>query len=281
MNIETNPHMPLFRSMDRAFATIAAWERLGERRTAPAREVKRRAPASAASTATALLAKSAGRTLTEREAKAALAAYGIPVVGERLVASAEEAVRAAGELGLPAVLKAESPDLLHKTEAGVIRLNLKTEADVRAAYQAIVDAAGRVSPPPRLHGVLVQPMVPAGTEVMIGARIDPLFGPLVVVGLGGILVELLKDSSVALAPVSHGEALAMLARLKGAPLLRGFRGSEPVDEDALADVICRVSEFIADQREVVGELDLNPLICAGSRLVAVDALIVKRGGEAL
>lgn len=281
INIETNPHMPLFRSMDRAFAAIAAWQRWGERRTAPAREVKRRASACAASTAAALLAKSAGRTLTEREAKAVLAAYGIPVVGERLVASAEEAVRAAGELGLPAVLKAESPDLPHKTEAGVIRLNLKTPDEVRAAHRAIIDAAGRVSPRPRLHGVLVQPMVPAGTEVMIGARIDALFGPLVVVGLGGILVELLKDSSVALAPVTHSEALAMLARLKGAALLRGFRGSEPVDERALADVICRVSEFIADQREVVGELDLNPLICAGSRLVAVDALIVKRGAAVL
>jgi acyl-CoA synthetase (NDP forming) len=120
-------------------------------------------------------------------------------------------------------------------------------------------------------------MVPAGVEVMLGARIDPLFGPLILVGLGGILVELLKDTAVALAPVTHAEALAMLDRLKAVSLLRGFRGSPPVDLDALADIIGRVSEFIADHIDAVSELDLNPLICIGKRLVAVDALIVRRG----
>jgi acetate---CoA ligase (ADP-forming) len=173
-------------------------------------------------------------------------------------------------------LKAESPDLPHKTEAGVIRLNLKTTDEVRAAYRQIMENAGRVTPPPRLHGVLVQPMMPAGTEVIIGARTDPLFGPLVVVGLGGIFVELLKDSAVALAPVTHAEALAMLGRLKGAAMLRGFRGSEPVDLDSLAEIIGRVSEFIADHKASISELDLNPLICKGKQLVAVDALIVNR-----
>ena len=216
-------------------------------------------------------------SLTEREAKSVLSHYGIPVVEERLADSADAAVAAARGLGLPVVLKAESPDLPHKTEAGVIRLNLKTPDEVRAAYAEIIDNAARVSPPPRLNGVLVQPMVPAGTEVMIGARIDPQFGPLVVIGLGGILVELLKDTAVALAPVTHAEALAMLGRLKAGAILRGFRGSPPVDLDALADIIGRVSEFIADQRDAVSELDLNPLICIGKRLIAVDALIVRRG----
>jgi len=192
------------------------------------------------------------------------------------VQRADEAATAALALGMPVVLKVESPDLPHKTEAGVIRLNLRTEDDVRAGYAAVMANAARVVPPPRINGVLVQPMVAAGTEVIIGARVDPQFGPLVVVGLGGILVELLKDVSVGLAPVTQGEALDMLRRLKGAVALGGFRGSPPVDLDGLADIVRRVSECIGDLRETISEIDVNPLICAGRRILAVDALIVKR-----
>jgi hypothetical protein len=174
------------------------------------------------------------------------------------------------------VLKVESPDLPHKTEAGVIRLNLRSSEEVRAGYAAVMANAARVSPPPRLNGVLVQPMVPAGIEVMIGARVDPLFGPLVVVGLGGVLVELLGDTAVGLAPVTQAEALEMLGKLKGAAALGGFRGAPAVDLGGLAELVGRVSEFIGDQRETIAEIDVNPVICAGSRLLAVDALIVKR-----
>ena len=183
-----------------------------------------------------------------------LSRYGIPVVGERLVRSADAAAAAAEALGMPVVLKVESPDLPHKTEAGVIRLNLRTAAEVRTGYAEVMANAARVTPPPRLNGVLVQPMVPAGTEVLIGGRVDPQFGPLVVVGLGGVLVELLKDSSVGLAPVTQVEALGMLGKLKGAAALGGFRGSPAVDLDALAGVIGRVSEFIADHRETIAKL---------------------------
>ena len=174
------------------------------------------------------------------------------------------------------VLKVESADLPHKTEAGVIRLNVRNAAEVREAYAAVLANAARVTPPPRIAGVLVQPMVPAGVEVMVGARVDPLFGPLLVVGLGGVLVELLQDRAVGLAPVSHEEALGMLARLKGAAALRGFRGSQPVDLPALAEVITRIGQFIADHADSVAELDVNPLICAGRRILAVDALIVRK-----
>jgi acetate---CoA ligase (ADP-forming) len=124
--------------------------------------------------------------------------------------------------------------------------------------------------------VLVQPMVPQGVEMVVGGRVDPLFGPLVVVGLGGILVELMKDTTLALAPVGHDEALGMLRSLKGVKLLEGFRNLPSVDMDRLADVICRVSQFMADQRDVIAELDVNPLICAGSTITAVDALIVRK-----
>ena len=273
LEIEHDPHIALVRSMDRAFSTIKAWHHWGEHRAAPPRLMVRRSAATAKSEAATLLAKAGNSTLTEREAKAVLSLYGVPVVGERLVQSADEAAKAAKALGLPAVLKVESPDLPHKTEAGVIRLNLRTAEDVRSAYDAVMANAHKVTPPPRINGVLVQPMVPEGVEVMIGARVDPLFGPLIVVGLGGILVELLKDTSVGLAPLTHGEAMAMLLRLKGIAALKGFRGSEPVDLEKLADLVGRVSEFIADHRDAVAEVDVNPLICAGSHIMAVDALI--------
>jgi Flp pilus assembly protein CpaB len=173
-------------------------------------------------------------------------------------------------------IKVESPDLPHKTEAGVIRLNLKSAEDVKSAYDAVMANADKVSPKPRLNGVLVQPMVPSGTEIMVGAKIDPLFGPLIVAGLGGVLVELLKDTAVELAPITRREAKAMLGKLKGKAALEGFRGAEPVDQDKLAEVIVRLAEFADDQKDLIAELDVNPLICSGGRILAVDALIVKK-----
>jgi acyl-CoA synthetase (NDP forming) len=273
---ETLAHGAVMRTMDRCFHAIRSWHELEDLRAAGPRALKRRSPGTAVAEAAALIGNSPNQTLTEREAKAVLACYGVPVTGERLVGSRSEAVEAARTLGLPAVLKVESPDLPHKTEAGVIRLHLRTEAEVAEAFDDVMANARKVSPAPRINGVLVQPMAFTGVEVMIGARIDPLFGPLVLAGLGGILVELMKDSSLELAPVNAREATAMLDRLKGAAMLRGFRKLPAVDVDALADVIVRVSEFAADQKERIAELDINPLICAGSRIVAVDALIVKK-----
>jgi acyl-CoA synthetase (NDP forming) len=272
---EHDPHVAMFRSMDRCFATLAAWHRREEkRRTGRAIAVRYAEPA-AMTTGAELIAATANNTLTEREAKQVLAAYGVPVVGERLVASAEEAVAAAVELGLPVALKVESADIPHKTEAGVLRLDLRDEAAVRRAYAEVMANAEKVEPSPRINGVLVQPMLPSGVEIMVGARIDPLFGPLLVVGLGGIFVELLKDSAIALAPVARSEALNLLASLKGAAILRGFRGAEAVDTERLAEVICRISELVADLHGSIAEIDVNPLICSGGRIVAVDALIVK------
>jgi acetyl-CoA synthetase len=134
--------------------------------------------------------------------------------------------------------------------------------------------AAKVSPAPRINGVLVQPMVPQGIEMVVGARNDPLFGSLIVVGLGGILVEVLKDTALSPAPVTPFEAEALLRQLKGVKLLEGFRGMPSVDIGRLARVISDVSRFAADHRDQVAELDVNPLICAGDRITAVDALIV-------
>jgi acetate---CoA ligase (ADP-forming) len=274
--IEQADNLAFFRSMDNCFSTIAAWQwREGLRRN-PRKAAERLVGEAEARQAGELIGKATTRALTEREAKEVLALYGVPVVGEKLVNSADQAAAAAEALGMPVVLKAESPDLPHKTEAGVIRLNLKSAAEVRDAYTIIMERANAVTPKPRVNGVLVQPMVPQGVEMVVGGRVDPLFGPLVVVGLGGILVELMKDTVLALAPVGHDEALGMLRSLKGVKLLEGFRNLPSVDMDRLADVICRVSQFMADQRELIAELDVNPLICAGDRITAVDALIVRK-----
>ncbi|NYT37269.1 CoA-binding protein [Allopusillimonas soli] len=276
LEMEADDHVALFRSMDRCFAALAAWNERESRLSMPARTVPRLADSGAEAAAMRLLADAGSDVLTEREAKQVLKRYGVPVVEDRLVQSADAAAASATELGYPVVMKVESPDILHKTDAGVVRLNLENEQDVRAAFEAIMENARRVTPMPRIQGVLVQPMVRAGTEIMVGAKIDPLFGPVIVVGLGGIMVELLKDTVLELAPVNHGEALGMLGRLKGKAALGGFRGSEPVDLDGLADIVCRLSELVSDQQSRISEMDVNPLICSGGKIMAVDALIVRR-----
>jgi acetate---CoA ligase (ADP-forming) len=272
---ERAPRMALFRSMDRCFATLAAWHRRDEKRKQPPRVIQRASNATAKIAAATLIDAAAHATLTEREAKRVLATYGIPVVDERIVSTPDEAVLAAHAIGLPVVLKIESPDLPHKTEADVVRLNLRSEMEVRAAYDAIMQNAAKNAPRAKVSGVLVQPMIAPGLEIMIGARIDPLFGPLVVVSLGGIFVEVMKDNALALAPVTHDEARAMLLSLKGAALLKEFRGRPAIDLDRLADVVQRISELAADQSDRVTELDVNPLICHPDRTIAVDALIVR------
>jgi hypothetical protein len=194
-----------------------------------------------------------------------------------LVQDADSAVAAASRLGYPVAMKVESPDIAHKTEAGVIRLDLRSEADVRAAYDVLMVNAIKAVRLDRVNGVLIQPLVAKGIEIVVGGRTESQFGAQVVVGLGGVLIELMNDIVLELAPVTHSQAVGMLDRLKGRKALNGFRGMAPVDAAALADVIVRLSEFAEDQQDLVGEFDVNPLICAGSSVVAVDALIVRRG----
>jgi len=274
---EQSERVALFRSMSACFATLRAWNWRAAKRAAGVVAIAE-TPAETRLKARAMLDAAVGRALTEREAKALLALYGVPVVGETLAQTREEAARAADGLGYPVVLKLESPDVPHKTEAGVIRLDLRDAGAVRAAFDAITATAAALVPKPRVNGVLVQKMVPPGIEIVVGGRIDPMFGPLVVVGLGGILVELLADTALAPAPVTRDEALALLARLKGARLLDGFRGMGAVDRAALATVVAQVSRILADHRDAIAELDVNPLICTGADIVAVDALIIPGAG---
>jgi len=276
---ESDPHLALFHSMDRCFAAIAAWNRRAALRGRDRSAERRVSDIGAKPAMAALLAAASAASLTEREAKQVMALYGVPVVSDALVQSAAAAAEAAASVGLPVVLKGESPDILHKTEAGLVKLGLKSAAEVERAYDEIVQAVAGISPKPDFRGVVVQPMIPRGVEVMVGARYDPQFGPLVVVGLGGVLVEVLRDTALALAPVGLSEAQAMLRGLKGAALLDGFRGAPAVDVARLAEIVCRFSELAADAGAAVSEMEINPLICAGDRIVAVDALIVKGGAD--
>ncbi|NYT63255.1 acetate--CoA ligase family protein [Alcaligenaceae bacterium] len=273
-----NEHVALFRSMDRCFGAIASWHKRERLRLAqdtepselpwqehkPVRDAAR------------LLDAVTGDVLGESQATQVLAAYGVPVTHEELAQSESDAVRHAEWLGYPVALKVESAHIPHKTEADVIRLNLRSTQEVRTAYKTILKNAYTLTSPEGVRGVLVQQMIPQGLEVMVGAREDVLFGPLIVIGLGGILVELLNDTVTALAPVTPAEAMRMLEKLKGRALLHGFRGSKPIAIDRLAEVISRVSQLIADHGEQIQEIDVNPLICSHDRIVAVDALIVKK-----
>ena len=275
---ERAPNIALFPTVNSCFAALAAANWRAARRAQPRQEPRRLAPPSAKDMAARLIAAATAPVLTEREAKAALAPYGIPCVEERLATDRAGAIAAAQALGYPVVLKALSRDLPHKTGAGVIHLDLGNAAAVGAAYDAILARIAAQSPAPRLDGVLVQKMVPQGVEVIVGGRVDAQFGPLVVVGLGGTLVEVLDDTALAPAPIAPDEAETLLRELRAFRLLQSYRGLPSVDLTRLCEIVCRASEFIADQCRVVSEFDLNPLICSGANITAVDALIVRAAG---
>jgi len=217
--------------------------------------------------------------VTEREAKLVLARYGIGVTREHLATSVESALAAAEEIGWPVALKVESPDLLHKTEAGAIALNVADSAALRNAYDLVLKRARDTAPAASVRGVLVQEMVSGGTELILGMKRDPHFGPVIAVGLGGIFVEVFEDIQFLLPPVSEAEARAALQRLRGFKVLQGARGRAPADIDALVDSLIRFSELCLDLRDSVDEIDINPLIVLPQGVRAVDALIVPRRAE--
>ena len=222
-----------------------------------------------------------GRALVEREAKAILARYGIPVTREVLATTPDEAVAAAEAIGYPVVLKVESPDILHKTEAGGVLLGLQDADAVREGFARVTASARAYAPWAEIRGVLVQEMVPAGGhELILGMTQDAAFGPAVAVGLGGVFVETLKDVALAVPPISNRDAHAMLSRLRAAPILTGHgaRGQGAADLDAVADILVRFSSLCRDLRDDVAEIDINPLVAFGPGKGArvVDCLIVPR-----
>jgi acyl-CoA synthetase (NDP forming) len=220
----------------------------------------------------------AGPALTEAEAKALLARYGVPRPLEALVTSADEAVAAATRIGAPVALKVQSPDISHKTEAGAVALGIAGDTTVRDAYQRVLASAKTAHPDAVIHGVLVQAIAPRGREIILGVTRDPTFGPMLMVGLGGIHVEVLRDVAFAPVPISRDEALGLLGELKGAVILDSVRAEPPSDRTALAELIETLSRFAADHADLIEEIDLNPVIvhAQGQGITVVDALIVKR-----
>ncbi|MBB6352132.1 acetate--CoA ligase family protein [Nonomuraea muscovyensis] len=219
-------------------------------------------------------ARAAGRSaLTAPEGRRICQAYGIATPGEGLATSAGEAARIAAEIGLPVVLKIVSPDILHKTDAGGVLVGLRTEGEVRDGYERVVANARAHDAAARIDGVQVQQLVGGGHEVIVGAVTDPTFGKIVAFGLGGVLVEVLKDVTFRLAPVSGDDALAMLDDIRAADVLRGARGAEPANREALAGLIERVGRLVADHPEIT-EVDLNPVFASAAGAVAADVRII-------
>jgi acyl-CoA synthetase (NDP forming) len=221
-------------------------------------------------------AKNQGRNaLSEIEAKGLLKAWGLNVPRGGLARNAAEARSLAGSIGRPVALKASSPDLLHKTEAGVIRLGLESPEDVERAFEEIVAKAKKWDPQAHLDGVLVEEMIGGHTrEVIVGARQDLRFGPVVTFGLGGIFVEAIKDFTVWPAPLSLDEAREMIRRIRGYRILTAFRGRPAADLEALAQLLCQFGQFACAWQERIAELEINPLFVlpAGSGVVVGDAL---------
>jgi acyl-CoA synthetase (NDP forming) len=208
--------------------------------------------------------------LNESEAKRLLAAAGVPVTRERLARDADEAARIAADLGFPVVLKAQARELSHKSDAGGVVLNLSSQNEVRDAFRAIADRVKKF----QFEGCLVQEMVKADAEIIVGSRWDEQFGAMLLVGIGGTLVELLKDVRLVPAPLSAQAAATLLRSLKLAPLLSGYRGRPAVDADAVGAVIARISQLAANLGPRLSELDANPLLVTGKRAVVADARAV-------
>jgi acetyltransferase len=222
-----------------------------------------------------LAAPLASATLSEADSKAVLRAAGIAVPDEILVSEKAMLDEAIARIGLPLAMKIQSRDIPHKSEVGGVRLNIGTKGEVYLAFEALLDNARRHRPEAAIQGVLVSPMASKGVEIIIGTLVDPTFGPMVMTGLGGITTELFKDVIWRPAPLSASEATAMLAELKAAPLLDGFRGTAKADVAALSELIAQLSQFAALWRDEIAEIELNPVLVhpEGRGVTIVDALV--------
>lgn len=219
-------------------------------------------------------AKSEGRTiLTEVESKQVLGEAGIPIARAELAPTREGAVTAARQIGLPVVLKIVSPEISHKSDVGGVKLSLGSEEEVAAAFDEIVAAARRAEPEATVLGVSVQKMARPGVEVIMGMTMDPQFGPVLMFGLGGVFVEVLKDVAFRIVPLEPRDARQMIRDIQGFAVLEGFRGQEPADLAALEDMLMRLSAFVEEHPEIQ-ELDLNPIFAYKDGALAVDARIV-------
>jgi acyl-CoA synthetase (NDP forming) len=218
------------------------------------------------------------KALSEGESKMEIADLGIRIPKQAVATTEEELEICLTNIPFPVVLKVDSPDILHKTNAGGVKLGINSKEEARRAYREILDSCRAYMPSARIDGILVQEMVKPGVEIIVGVKNDPLFGPMLLVGLGGVYVEVFKDISLYSCPLNKVEALDMLKSLKGYQLLAGYRGSKPCDINALVELMLKVSDYAVANKNVLAELDLNPVFVYedGKGVCVVDALIVKR-----
>jgi acetyl coenzyme A synthetase (ADP forming)-like protein len=274
IGIPAYPYAP-----ERAVSALSAAYRsfnMPQRISEPQREMKENELSNSTVTARSFLEKAAeeGRkVLTEYEAKMVLKAFGIPTTEDKLAHTVEEAKDSALKLGFPVVLKIVSPDIVHKSDIGCVKVDLSSVQEVASSYEEIINNSMKYNPNARITGVSVQTMIQRGREVIIGSKRDPTFGQILLFGLGGIFTELLKDVSLRIAPIILDDALDMINETKGVLLLKGFRGQEPADIKAIGDVLVRVSQMVAALPEIA-ELDINPMIALAEGAIAVDARIV-------
>ncbi|MGD9001068.1 MAG: acetate--CoA ligase family protein [Anaerolineae bacterium] len=268
--------VPNYPYPERAAAALAAMEAYRRERQRPIFEPEPREVCKPPVRALFDRVREEGRvSIGDTEAREVLEAYDFPVPQSRLAETAEEAVDIAEEIGFPVVLKVASPDILHKTDVGGVKLGLSSRGDVRDAFDLIVYRTTRYMPDARVWGCLVQEMVTGGREILVGMNRDPQFGPLVAFGLGGIYVEALKDVAFRIAPFSRQEAEEMIHEIRSYPLLEGVRGEAPADHEAIIDALMRISQLVTDFPEIV-ELDINPLTVfeEGRGALAIDMRLV-------
>lgn len=217
--------------------------------------------------------KEGRKYLLEPEAKTICIEYGIPVTKFKVANNETDAAQFAKKIGFPIVLKIVSPDIIHKFDVGAVILNVNSEAEVRSAYNKILKNVNKHKPNARFVGMLVQEMAPQSTEVIVGATKDPQFGPALMFGLGGIFVEVLKDVTFRIAPISESDAREMITEVRANPILKGYRGQPPADIKAIVEILMNTSRLVMEHQEIK-ELDLNPIMVYEKGAKTVDARII-------
>ncbi len=218
--------------------------------------------------------KSGRKNMVEFEAKQVLKAYGLPVPYEKLAKTLDEALQYAEEIGYPVALKLMSPQILHKSDARVVLLNIKSPEELKEKWEEIHENARKYRPDAEILGVLVAPMLKPGREVIIGVTEDPQFGHAIMFGLGGIFVEVLKDVTFRIIPITERDARKMIKEIKSYPILAGARGEAPADIDAIVDLLLKVSRLVDELRDYIKEMDLNPVFVYEKGAMIVDARII-------
>jgi acetyl-CoA synthetase (ADP-forming) len=212
--------------------------------------------------------------LLEPESKQLMKEIGITTTDFQVAKNSKEAIKAASEIGFPIVMKILSPQIIHKTDAGGVKLNINSDKEVEKAFKEILANAKKYDSKAEIRGVLIEKMVKPSTEIIIGVTRDPTFGPAIMFGLGGIFVELLKDVSFRIAPIKREDAHEMIHEIKALPMLQGFRGGPNVKLELIVDVLMKISQLTIDFIDDILEIDLNPIFAYENKILAVDARII-------